>query len=46
MGFSVESIKDESLFNGDQRVISYFKKTATTPNKYPRKYSIIKKQPL
>lgn len=46
MGFTVESIKDESLFNGDQRVISYFKKTATTPNKYPRKYSIIKKQPL
>ena len=46
MGFEVESIKDEAIFNGDQRVISYFKKVSKTPNKYPRKYSIIKKQPL
>lgn len=46
MGFEVENIQDEALFNKDQRVISYFKKISKTPNKYPRKYSIIKKQPL
>ena len=46
MGFMVESIKDEELFNGDKRVIAYFRKVKTTPLKYPRKYNIIKKNPL
>ncbi len=46
MGFEVESTKEEYLFNGDSRVISYFRKVSSTPAKYPRKYSIIKKQPL
>ena len=46
MGFDVESIKDENLMNGDQRVISYFRKVRSTPLKYPRKYNIIKKSPL
>ena len=46
MGFSVESIRNEQLSNGDQRVISYFKKQRNTPLKYPRKYNIIKKNPL
>lgn len=46
MGFEVESIKDEQLFNGDKRIISYFKKVNKTPLKYPRKYNIIKKSPL
>ncbi|MDO4198484.1 MAG: 16S rRNA (guanine(527)-N(7))-methyltransferase RsmG [Erysipelotrichaceae bacterium] len=46
MGFEVESMKDEHLFNGDERLISYFKKSSITPLKYPRKYSIIKKNPL
>ena len=46
MGFEIESIKDECLFNGSNRVISYFKKSKKTPLKYPRKYSIIKQKPL
>lgn len=46
MGFEIESIKDERLFNGDSRVISYFKKMNNSPLKYPRKYNIIKKNPL
>ena len=46
MGFEVESIDDEQLLNGDKRVISYFRKVRMTPLKYPRKYSIIKKNPL
>jgi len=32
--------------NGDARVISYLKKVKETPLKYPRKYNIIKKNPL
>lgn len=46
MGFKVESVKEEYLFNGDKRVISYFRKETSTPSKYPRKYSIIKQKPL
>lgn len=46
MGFKVESIKDETLFDGSNRVISYFKKEKKTPLKYPRKYSIIKQHAL
>ena len=46
MGFTVESTKNEHLYNGDMRVISYLKKLKTTPLKYPRKYNIIKKNPL
>ena len=46
MGFEVESIEDEQLLNGDQRVISYLKKVRSTPLKYPRKYNIMKKNPL
>ena len=46
MGFAVESITDEELMNKDQRVIAYFRKVRTTPLKYPRKYNIIKKNPL
>ena len=46
MGFEVESIKDEHIFNGDKRTISYFRKIRKTPLKYPRKYNIIKKNPL
>ena len=46
MGFRVESIKDKQLFNGDERVIAYFRKVKPTPLKYPRKYNIIKKNPL
>ena len=46
MGFVIESIKDEYLFNGDQRTIAYLYKERSTPIKYPRKYNIIKKNPL
>lgn len=46
MGFEIESIKKENIFSGDNRVISYFKKVTKSPIKYPRKYNIIKKNPL
>lgn len=46
MGFEIESIKDEELFDHSNRVISYFKKIKKTPIKYPRKYSIIKQHSL
>lgn len=46
MGFEVEKTFNEALFDGSSRVISYFKKTSKTDKKYPRKYSIIKKQSL
>lgn len=46
MNFEVESIKNDHLINGDLRVISYFKKIGKSPLKYPRKYNIIKKNPL
>lgn len=46
MGFEIEKTFNESLFDGSNRVISYFKKTTKTDKKYPRKYSIIKKQSL
>ena len=46
MKFDVEKVVDENLFNGDERVIAYLKKTDKTPSKYPRKYNIIKKNPL
>ena len=46
MGFEVSFIHEEHLLNGDERIISYFRKVKTTPLKYPRKYNIIKKSPL
>ena len=46
MGFMVENTRNEQLFNGDKRIIAYFKKVKPTPLKYPRKYNIIKKNPL
>ena len=46
MGFLIESTKEEQLMNKDSRVISYLKKVKETPLKYPRKYNIIKKNPL
>ena len=46
MGFEVENINHEQLFDGSKRIISYFKKIRKTPLKYPRKYSIIKQRSL
>ena len=46
MGFEVENINEEHLSDGSKRIISYFKKVKETPNKYPRKYSIIKQHTL
>ena len=46
MGFVIEEIRDEEIMNGDQRVIAWLKKEKKTPLKYPRKYNIIKKNPL
>ena len=46
MGFALDSIQEETLIQGDQRIIAYLKKIRQTPLKYPRKYNIIKKSPL
>ena len=46
MGFEIEKISQEALFDGSSRVISYFKKVVKTDKKYPRKYSIIKARTL
>ncbi len=46
MGFAVENIRDDCICNGDQRTIAYLRKVQKTPLKYPRKYNIIKKNPL
>lgn len=46
MGFSVQEIVDASLYDGSSRVISFFKKDKDTPKSFPRKYNIIKKNPL
>ena len=46
MGFEIESINEESLTDESTRIISYLKKIKETPNKYPRKYSIIKQHTL
>ena len=46
MGFEIENGHFEQLINGDLRYINYFKKIAKTSLKYPRKYNIIKRNPL
>ena len=46
MGFSIQDTVDEKLFDGSSRVISFFKKEKETDKVFPRKYSIIKKNPL
>ena len=46
MGFEIENINEESLTDESTRIISYLKKIKETPNKYPRKYSIIKQHTL
>ena len=46
MGFSVQEIVDASLYDGSSRVISFFKKENETDASFPRKYNIIKKNPL
>ena len=46
MKFEIEKTINDHLFNGDERIISYFKKIDKTALKYPRKYNIIKKNPL
>ena len=46
MGFVIDRTWEDRLFNGDKRIISYFLKNSKTPIKYPRKYYIIKKNPL
>ena len=46
MGFEVTVIHQEELMGQEQRVIAYFTKIRNTPLKYPRKYNIIKKDPI
>lgn len=46
MGFEIENINEEYLTDNSLRIISYLKKIKETPNKYPRKYSIIKQHTL
>ena len=46
MGFEQASLYEEELGGHDQRVIAYLQKIRKTPLKYPRKYNIMKKEPL
>ena len=46
MGFERTSLREEELGGHDQRVIAYLQKMRKTPLKYPRKYNIMKKEPL
>lgn len=46
MGFSIQEIEDASLYDGSSRIISFFKKEKNTDKSFPRKYNIIKKNPL
>ena len=46
MGFVQEEMYEECLLDGAKRIISFLKKTKTTPLKFPRNYSMIKKKPL
>ncbi len=46
MGFKQASLYEEELGGHDQRVIAYLQKIRKTPLKYPRKYNIMKKEPL
>ncbi len=46
MGFEVETVLERQLAAGDERLIAYLRKVRQTPVKYPRKYSISKKNPL
>ena len=46
MGFEKEDIYTDSLLDGSTRVSAFLKKTIKTPKTFPRKYSIIKHDPL
>lgn len=46
LGGSVEKINDFTLLNNDNRTNIIIKKVKATPNKYPRMFAKIKKQPL
>ena len=46
MGFEQTSLREEELGGHDQRIIAYLQKIRKTPLKYPRKYNIMKKEPL
>ena len=46
MGFEIENIYEDELFDKSKRIISFFKKVKKSPIKYPRQYSIIKQNPL
>ena len=46
MGFEVEETCSDELSDGSLRVCSFFKKCSKTKKSFPRKYSIIKREPL
>ncbi|MBR4461117.1 MAG: 16S rRNA (guanine(527)-N(7))-methyltransferase RsmG [Erysipelotrichaceae bacterium] len=46
MGFEQKALREEELGGHEQRVIAYLQKIRKTPLKYPRKYNIMKKEPL
>lgn len=46
MGFEIENTYEDLLSDGSLRVCSFFKKIAKTKKSFPRKYSIIKREPL
>ena len=46
LGGSVEEIIDFTLTNNDHRSNIIIKKVKSTPNKFPRMFAKIKKQPL
>lgn len=46
MGFEIEETCLDYLSDGSLRVCSFFKKSSKTKKSFPRKYSIIKREPL
>ena len=46
MGFEQTSLREEELGGHEKRIVAYLQKIRKTPLKYPRKYNIMKKEPL
>ena len=46
MGFEKEDIYTDTLQDGSTRISGFLKKTSKTPKSFPRKYSIIKHDPI
>ncbi len=46
LSFEKEEVYEDSLTDGSKRVLAFLKKIKKTPKSFPRKYSIIKHEPL